>query len=364
MTDTLDFIPSGLNTHFDPDIKQFDDYLKAYHDLIKHGNPHIKQNADNTLFDIIAPKAYYPTRGKKAERGILLIHGLLDSCAIMTSLYDHYSQKGYVVKNILLPGHGTRPADLLEVSWEDWARCTDFAIQSFKGEVEHLTVMGLSTGACLGCYFAINKASIDKLVLFAPAFKLKQNITTLIQILHKLNTSFPFHIKDWVMKHEEDLTGKYRSITVNGVYQLIKLMEKTVPLLLKLTVTQPLFMILTDDDETICNGKALACFKAQSHPQNRLMIFSNEEPAQHDANITYLPSCIPNERILNFSHVCMTVSPSHPLYGKQHEEDEKYYLGANTPANLINYHFKRLSYNPHFDKMLAAIDDFLETSHS
>lgn len=338
----------------------FDDYLLSAMDIIRKGNRIITHENEKDILNAIGPKAFYPDKPTHPRKGILLIHGLLDSCAIMSSLYDYYSQKGYLVKNILLPGHGTHPSDLFNVKLEDWIQCCQMAIDALREEVEALYVFGLSTGACLATHLALNKAPIDKLVLFAPAFALKTSASWLISLCQHINTFFSSPIKQWVIKQEENIIGKYRSIAVNGVYQLMSLISQTTPHLLNEQLKQPQLMILSGDDETISNDKALASYKAQSHPDNQLLLFRNDDEPIEARNMTILSSCLPEERILNFSHICLTVSPSHHLYGKHQQDDPKAYFGANTPANLINYHFQRLSYNPHFDKMLSYIDSFLE----
>jgi esterase/lipase len=360
MTDSLAHIPSGLTMQFLDQIQGFDDYLVETRKLIQRAHSHITDENECHIIETCGPKAFYPNNPSTKPKGMLLIHGLLDSCAIMSSLYDHYSQKGYVVKSILLPGHGTRPADLFDVKWEDWAKCCEFAIHSFKQEVDTLHVAALSTGACLASYFALNHAPIDKLVLFAPAFQLKTHTTPLIRICQYMNTSLPLLKKNWLFKHEETDISKYRSIAVNGVYQLLTLMGKTTPRLLKEQLKQPLYLVLSADDETISNQKAIDCFSQQKNPDNQLLIFGNEETQFKGKNIEVLPSCLPNENILNFSHVCLTVSPTHPLYGKNAKLPSNHYLGAITPSNLINYTFERLTYNPYFSTMLSKIDTFLE----
>lgn len=341
---------------------RFNDYLSNAIDIIRKRNPDITHDNEKAILDAIGPKVFYPDSPSSPKKGILLIHGMLDSCAIMSSLYDYYSQKDYFVKNLLLPGHGTVSSDLCHIKWEEWIHCCQMAVNAFKEEVEELYVLGLSTGACLATHLALQDAPIDKLVLFAPAFGLKTNATWLISICQYINTHFPIPIREWVIKQEENEIGKYRSIAVNGVYQLMTLISHTTPHLLSKTLKQPLYMILSADDETISNKTALSCYQAQSHPSNRLLYFRNDDKMIDLKGLTILPSCLPEERILNFSHICLTVSPRHKLFGQSVSTDPKLYLGANTPANLINYHFKRLSYNPHFDKMLSSIDQFLEAN--
>jgi esterase/lipase len=40
----------------------------------------------------------------------------------MRHLADFFRQNGFRVMAVLLPGHGTQPGDLLDVTWQEWAR--------------------------------------------------------------------------------------------------------------------------------------------------------------------------------------------------------------------------------------------------
>ena len=50
----------------------------------------------------------------------LLVHGLSDSPYSMRALADTLYAQGYYVLALRLPGHGTVPAGLTDVSWRDW----------------------------------------------------------------------------------------------------------------------------------------------------------------------------------------------------------------------------------------------------
>jgi len=53
--------------------------------------------------------------------GVLLLHGMSDGPYSMRHLVARYERAGYVVIVPRLPGHGTVPAGLLGVKWQDWS---------------------------------------------------------------------------------------------------------------------------------------------------------------------------------------------------------------------------------------------------
>ena len=54
------------------------------------------------------------------EGGILLIHGLTDSPYSMKDLAELFYKENFYVLALRMPGHGTVPAGLTDVSWKDW----------------------------------------------------------------------------------------------------------------------------------------------------------------------------------------------------------------------------------------------------
>jgi pimeloyl-ACP methyl ester carboxylesterase len=56
----------------------------------------------------------------RIEGGILLIHGLTDSPYSMKDLAELFYKDNFYVLALRMPGHGTVPAGLTDVSWKDW----------------------------------------------------------------------------------------------------------------------------------------------------------------------------------------------------------------------------------------------------
>ena len=54
-----------------------------------------------------------PGQGPLAPIGILLVHGFTGSPISLRPLAELLSQRGFAIELPLLPGHGTRPRDLL-----------------------------------------------------------------------------------------------------------------------------------------------------------------------------------------------------------------------------------------------------------
>ena len=63
---------------------------------------------------------------------VVLLHGLTDSPYSLRHVARRYVQAGYVAVAIRLPGHGTVPAGLSRVEWEQWTAATHLAVREAR----------------------------------------------------------------------------------------------------------------------------------------------------------------------------------------------------------------------------------------
>ncbi|MGO4815971.1 alpha/beta hydrolase, partial [Cupriavidus sp. 2MCAB6] len=107
----------------------------------------------------------------------VFLHGLTDSPYSLRHVARQYRDRGFVAIAIRLPGHGTVPAGLTEIEWEDWLAATRLAVREARKRVEPaapLHLVGFSNGGALALMYALealeNKelARPDRLVLISP----------------------------------------------------------------------------------------------------------------------------------------------------------------------------------------------------
>ncbi len=70
----------------------------------------------------------------------------------MRHLAEFFLENGFRVMAVLLPGHGTQPGDLLEVTWQEWAKTVAYGAYKLAEEVDEVYLAGYSTGATLSVY--------------------------------------------------------------------------------------------------------------------------------------------------------------------------------------------------------------------
>ena len=110
-------------------------------------------------------------------KAVLLIHGLLDTPFIMRDIAARFAEQGYLVRAVLLPGHGTRPGDLLAVGYREWIDAVAYGIDGLSEKLlGELTLVGFSLGATLAVHQALRRPAPDgvrikALVMLSPAFR-------------------------------------------------------------------------------------------------------------------------------------------------------------------------------------------------
>lgn len=108
---------------------------------------------------------------------VVLLHGLTDAPYSLRHIASLYQQRGYVVVAIRMPGHGTVPAGLTDVEWEDWLAATHLAVQEARRRVPAplpLQIVGYSNGGALALKYTLETLDDtklprpDRVVLIAP----------------------------------------------------------------------------------------------------------------------------------------------------------------------------------------------------
>lgn len=159
---------------------------------------------------------------------VLLLHGMSDSPYSLRALGEVLHGRGYWVLGLRLPGHGTAPAGLTEVTSEDMAAAVRLAMGHLETVAadRSIHIVGYSTGATLAVEYALgvpeSGPAPSSLVLISPAIGItplaalaKWNLRlALLPGLEKLT---------WQTILPEFDPYKYNSFPVNAGYQVHRL---------------------------------------------------------------------------------------------------------------------------------------------
>src|SRR5215475_7060648 len=157
----------------------------------------------------------------------VLLHGLTDSPYSQRHIARAYRDHGFVAIVVRLPGHGTVPAGLTDIEWEDWSAATRLAVREAKRRTSPsspLHLVGFSNGGALALKYALDaladpqQARPDRLVLISPMI----GITRLAQFAGLAGLPAllpPFAKAAWLGVLPEFNPFKYNSFPVNGARQ-------------------------------------------------------------------------------------------------------------------------------------------------
>ncbi|MGY5957172.1 alpha/beta fold hydrolase [Kosakonia sp. BK9b] len=313
-----------------------------------------------------------PTR-----RGILLIHGLGDGPGSFVDIAPQLVKQGFLVRTVLLPGHGTRPADLLTVSVEQWREVVQEQADILGKEVDALWLGGFSTGGNLALDYAMaHPNNVQGLLLFSPAFKSRTRYDFLAPAVALF--------RDWLRPpgaiFPQQIATRYLRVPINGYAQFWHTSARARQWLAQKTWDKPALMVLTEHDSVLNTRWILGQFARHfTHPASRVIWYGKPPAgAEGDRRILVRPDALPDERISQFSHMSVLFAPQNPLYGRkgsvmlcangQPEAAARRCLAGETvwysdwglvEADKIH---ARLTWNPWFDWQTAVMDSVISPS--
>ena len=159
--------------------------------------------------------------------GALLIHGLTDSPYSMRAVSETLKARGYYGLALRMPGHGTVPAGLTTVVWEDWLAAVRVGVRHVReriGPDKPLLLVGYSNGGAL-----VLKHTLDaleqgdgprntRLVLISPMIGVPK-FAWLARVISFLGPVPYFEKARWLDVFPEYNPFKYNSFPANAGLQ-------------------------------------------------------------------------------------------------------------------------------------------------
>ncbi|MEP5567679.1 MAG: alpha/beta fold hydrolase [Halioglobus sp.] len=365
--------------------------------------------------------------GVGGERGgILLLHGMSDSPYSLRSLGEALADQGFRVLGLRLPGHGTIPAGLTSVQWEDMAEITSLGMAHLRAQLGSapIHILGYSTGAALAIDYAL-EADLhelpESLVLISPAigvsraaslaswkrgmsylpglrrlawtglapefdpYKYNSFATNAAEQVHLLTRSINGRIEQnqeaarrfpptLVVVSAVDATVSLDAVVDRFLVQLApgthELLVFDVNRLASTTALMrddpgPIIGRLLGDDEL----PFAVTLVANENPESRAVIASHK-PAHSSGPVGAKPLGVEwPPGVFSLSHVALPFPPDDPLYGRYPPEDRnQLFLGLQAMQGergllKISPNFLlRLRHNPFYDYMEGRVVDWLATA--
>lgn len=282
--------------------------------------------------------------------GALLVHGLGDSPWSFVDIAPRLAERGLLVRTVLLPGHGTAPADLMDIRLEDWQRVLREQVAALRDTVGDgpLYLGGFSTGANLVLDYAQAHAEIAGLLLVSPALRSGSRWEWLTPLLAP--------VMPWLLSTGDDRPQqtpvRYLNTPTNGFAQYYRSNVAARAALNARPYDKPALLIVAEHDSVVDSHYVRQVFGTRfTHPASRLIWYGAEQGnasgdvlvdaradvrlagsvdasvgASRDAKadgsagtgrVLVRPDRLPAERISQFSHMGVLFSDANPLYGRQ-----------------------------------------------
>jgi pimeloyl-ACP methyl ester carboxylesterase len=151
----------------------------------------------------------------------------------MRSLVEKLNTQGHWGVGLRIPGHGTVPSGLLDISWHDFTAAVRIAAKHLRNKLgpdRPLYIIGYSNGAALAVEYSLavlegeNLPKVDALVFISPAIEVTP-VAAFAIWQARLSRIFGLEKLLWNDIQPEFDPYKYNSFTVNAGYQIYQLTQ-------------------------------------------------------------------------------------------------------------------------------------------
>ena len=348
-----------LQPSFDDYQQQTERWLGQHRRFISENN---QQELQMNMPFMLSPES-------AADTAVLLVHGLADSPYTYSDIASDLREQGVTVQVLLLPGHGSKPEDLLLPKYQDWQSVVDHYANLLKQQYQHVWLGGFSTGANLVTVHAIQQGGVDGLILFSPAYQDSVSFTEVV-------APWVAKVFEWGWRGEENNLAKYSSATLNGFVAYIGSAVAAREALAQQPLDIPALVFISEADSVI-DATAIAKIFHQrfTHADSQLVWYGEQLPDYADARMQQLSMQLPQQRISSASHMSITFAPSNPYYGAngqkklcdyrldaaqkaqcQRGENTWYAAWGHQQDDRI---YSRLTWNPYYPEMLGTMQQFM-----
>ncbi|AYV22747.1 alpha/beta hydrolase [Vibrio mediterranei] len=295
---------SQSQDYYDYIQPSFSDYLMVTEKWLAENRSYISDDHDK---EITMNMPFELTPKHKTNKAVLLVHGLGDSPYSFSDIAPSLRVQGFHVEVLLLPGHGSKPSDLMLPSYNDWQTIVDHYAGLLKQQYEEVWLGGFSTGGNLVTIHAIENGGIDGLLLFSPGF---QSQTPYLEKLAPIaSIFFDGYTTD------EDNFARYNSAPLNGAIAYSQSAAKLRELLKENQVEIPTLIVLSEADSIIDPEAVNALYKQRfTHPSNQLLWYGESNIGQETVTVSSMK--LDGLRISTASHMSPLFAPSNAYYGQ------------------------------------------------
>ena len=309
---------------------------------------------------------------KPNRKRILMIHGFTDSPCNFHDIANRLAERGFLVRAVVLPGHGTKPEDMLNITIDDWDRLVDEQTRILSKDVSEIYLAGFSTGANLAVHEAYENKTVDGLILFSPALSVRTSLVHFVPLVS--------HFVDWLRSPEEAQGGvtpfRYRTVPMQALNTFKDSMDSAMWRMSTAQYDKPVLVFMAQNDSIVDTQVLLPLMQKQfTNAQSHFVWYGDTLPegtVASDKRLSVFTDYLPKYKIRSFSHLGLVYAPDNPYYGVNgserfclRDQDEKllqycregrYVWYGSWRENRDGHPYARLTFNPYFDYQINLIE--------
>jgi alpha-beta hydrolase superfamily lysophospholipase len=360
-------------------VADFETYIRDVSQEIRtHRLPFVASLADAELGKVV-PFRLPPDQGckKSSPRGIaVLVHGLSDTAFAMRDLAETLAKQCFEARALLLPGHGTRPADLMVVDHHDWLSHVEAALRQARAESPFVVVAGFSLGSALALTAATKSPdNVDAVIGLAPAYRIRSNF--LARQARWIATFRP-----WLDLGPREDFARYGAMPTRGIASTMAAlgtMESQIRQ--RGPIQTPWMVVQSEDDEVVDVAWNRQFFDANALNARSLLVnyFSNPPARTASHRTVWLTASDNSMRVVGISHLAVHISPENPHYGESGtyrncgsppfrteeqvracKQAQRVWYGVGGQSPPAGEAGARSTFNPHYRDLERRISEFLD----
>ena len=208
----------------EPGIAQGDpatDYETA---MTRFAQVQAQEEAEKTLNPVCCSKVL--THGCKAERVIVMMHGITNCPQQFVDLAPRFYEQGYNVLIPRMPHNGLADPDTNDLRYLTSAElrdCSNTMVDIARGLGNHVTYLGLSVGGLMAAWVAQYRSDVNKAVIISPSFTISPYLgVALSKIIMRLFLIMPNLMTQRIMPFKDVPDHNYLGFATRGLGEMMR----------------------------------------------------------------------------------------------------------------------------------------------
>lgn len=204
---------------------------------------------------------------------VMLVHGWTSTPYEMRVLGKELNAQGIAVDAPLLSGHGTRPQDLENVTWEQWVADVDRAYKRLRKQYTRVYVGGMSMGGNLALHVAQKNPDVCGIILMSTPYRMRfQTVGMMIAYITKRFISYKKKYYPRWTKTQASITQliSYQKYPINSAFEAYLAIRNSFQHIEQ--VKQPAFLIQSTSDHLVARSSIDKIYRRIGSPHKDMRL--------------------------------------------------------------------------------------------